>query len=238
MITIYSILNTNNKKRYIGISSDFKNRKRIHVWAMKNNKHRNLKLQRSVNRHGIESFDFEVLEELENDDRMNALMKENEYINKFNSYNNGYNQSEGFEFSFLYKESLETKLKRRRLMSGNTYWLGKKHTEETKEKIGNVHRGKTVSDETKKKLSNSRKGKFIGEDNSFYGKNHSQKTRETIRRKQVEFRGTKVKCVETGKVFDSISECSREMNCDRRNIRKVCDGVCKSTKGYSFELCN
>ena len=234
MITIYSIVNTIDNKRYVGISSDYKNRKRLHIWGMKNGKHKNIKIKRAVNKYGFDNFVFEVLEELESEDRMLALEKEHHYINKYNSYHKGYNQSEGFESSFLYKESKETKEKRRKLMKGNTYWLGRKHTEETKKKIGLIHKGKVVSAETRFKTSESRKGMMKGEDNPFYGKKHNEKTKEIIRAKLTASKGTKVQCVETGQIFNSISECAKTLNCDRRNIRRVCEGVCKQTKGYTF----
>ena len=41
----------------------------------------------------------------------------------------------------------------------NTNWLGKKHTENTKEKISNSNKGKPKSEEHKRKLSESNKGK-------------------------------------------------------------------------------
>ncbi len=40
---------------------------------------------------------------------------------------------------------------------GKQYWLGKKHTEETKRKIGLGNKGKTFSDKTRKLMSISRK---------------------------------------------------------------------------------
>lgn len=234
MITIYSIRNTANNKRYIGISSDYPNRKRIHIWGMKNGRHKNLKLQRAVDKYGFDAFQFEVIEELNDDDRLLALTKEHEFIRKYDSYYNGYNQSEGFEFSFLYKESEETREKRRKMMRGNSYWLGRKHTEEVKRKIGLVHKNKKVSEETRLKMSKARKGKLMGEDNPFYGKSHNAQTKDIIKAKLTEKKGTKVMCIETNQIFDSISECAKELNCDRRNIRRVCEGVYKQTKGYTF----
>ena len=38
-------------------------------------------------------------------------------------------------------------------------WYGKKHTEEAKRLIGEVHTGKTVSEETRQKMSEAQKGK-------------------------------------------------------------------------------
>ncbi len=73
-------------------------------------------------------------------------------------------------------------------------WYGKKHTEETKQKIGDGNRGKDVSEETREKLRNLRLNKptseetkekislsMIGEKNHFYGKHHTEETKEKMR---------------------------------------------------------
>lgn len=54
---------------------------------------------------------------------------------------------------------------------------GKKHTEESKGKIGKIHLGKIISEESRKKMSLAKKGKFIGENNPMFGKHHSLETR-------------------------------------------------------------
>jgi molecular chaperone DnaK (HSP70) len=41
---------------------------------------------------------------------------------------------------------------------------GRKHSEETKKKIGKVHKGKKVSEETRKKMSKAHKGKKLSEE--------------------------------------------------------------------------
>ena len=51
---------------------------------------------------------------------------------------------------------------------------------------------------------------------------------------------SKVKCIETGKVFNSIAECAREMSdknikLNPSNISAVCTGKVKTHKGYHFE---
>lgn len=59
--------------------------------------------------------------------------------------------SYGADGSNLSQITDDTREKHRQKMFGNTYWLGRKHTEETKKKIGDVHRGKTVKASTRKK---------------------------------------------------------------------------------------
>lgn len=234
MLVVYSITNKINNKRYIGITSNFYERKRVHLWGMKTLKHKNTKLLNAVKKYGFENFDIEILENIEGD-KLDALIRENYYINYYDSYKNGYNQSEGFESSFLQNPSEETRNKHRNYMLGNQYWLGKKHTEETKKKISAIHKGKILSKETKEKISKTRKArkeKFCGENNPFYGKTHSKETMNKIKEKT----GKKVMCIETGEAFKSLSECAEKMNCDRRNIQRVCIGKYKQTKGYTFKF--
>lgn len=68
--------------------------------------------------------------------------------------------SYGADGSNLSQITDDTREKHRQKMFGNTYWLGRKHTEETKKKIGDVHRGKTVKASTRKKLSEKAKEKI------------------------------------------------------------------------------
>ena len=58
--------------------------------------------------------------------------------------------------------------------------FGKKHSEETKEKIKKSKLGKKRSIETKLKISESRKGKYTGENNPNYGKHMSEDVKAKI----------------------------------------------------------
>lgn len=59
---IYQIRNISNGKRYVGSSVDLKRRQRDHFGKLRNNSHYNPILQNAFNKHGEESFVFEVLE--------------------------------------------------------------------------------------------------------------------------------------------------------------------------------
>ncbi|MGG3233248.1 NUMOD3 domain-containing DNA-binding protein [Priestia flexa] len=231
-VVIYSITNLINDKRYIGISQEFEDRKRNHLWHLRNNKHGNEKLQNAFNKYGENNFDFEILDEIETDDRMKILRLENSYIIKYDSFVNGYNKSEGFEGSTLTVRSEKWYKIMSERMKGNTYWLGRKQSEEHIAKRTRVHKGKVLTNETRKKISEARMGKYKGEENPFYGKTHTDETKKTIAKKL----GKRIRCVDTGEVFQSVSECAKVMNLDRRNIQKVCVGKSKTSKGFRFEF--
>ena len=59
---IYKIINIINNKIYVGSAKNISGRWRTHKWALLRNKHYNRYLQRSVNKYGFISFNFEVLE--------------------------------------------------------------------------------------------------------------------------------------------------------------------------------
>lgn len=150
-LKIYSITNKINNKKYIGVTKDLDTRKRKHFWELKNNRHSNEKLQRDYNVFGASAFEVEILEELKYATKKEGFKKEVFYIGKYNSCDDGYNMSYGADGSNLSQITDDTREKHRQEMLGNTYWLGRKHTEETKKKIGDVHRGKTVKASTRKK---------------------------------------------------------------------------------------
>lgn len=84
---------------------------------------------------------------------------------------------------------------------------GKHHTEETKNKLREIRKGKKLSDETKNKISESLKGK----------KN---------------YRSKKVICLETGEIFASANEASKQLMIN--NISIVCNKKIKQTKNLTF----
>ena len=49
-------------------------------------------------------------------------------------------------------------------------------------------------------------------------------------------RYTKIRVVETGDIFGSILECSKELGCDRTSISKCLSGRLDHVKGYHFEV--
>lgn len=48
-------------------------------------------------------------------------------------------------------------------------------------------------------------------------------------------KGKKVKCLETGKIYDNMSDAAMEIGCSHDLISAVCRGVCKTAKGFHFE---
>ena len=126
---IYKITNTVTGKFYIGSAVNIKRRWAEHRSQLGANKHGNRHLQNSWNKHGEDSFTFEVLECCEKE---RLIEREQFYID---------NEKPAYNISPT---------------AGNT--LGVKRTDETKRKISEAKKGKVRSDETKRKMSEAKKG--------------------------------------------------------------------------------
>ena len=66
-----------------------------------------------------------------------------------------------------------------------------------------------------------------------YKKGHSEETKEKMRKSSPNKK--KVLCVETGIIYESASEASRQTGIWSVNIRRVCKGKVKSAGGYSWK---
>lgn len=97
MYYIYKIENLKNGKKYIGLTNNINRRRARHFTDLKGNRHDNKFLQKEYNIYGKESFSFSIEFEGNVDSKI-ISDKEVEYIKKYDSYKNGYNQNEGGNF--------------------------------------------------------------------------------------------------------------------------------------------
>jgi hypothetical protein len=78
----------------------FSCRKRCHLTNLQKNKHHSYKLQNSWNKHGEESFKFEIIEQCNRD---HILHREQYWIDYYDSFKNGYNSTVGGDGRTIYK---------------------------------------------------------------------------------------------------------------------------------------
>ncbi len=94
------------------------------------------------------------------------------------------------------KGKLRTKALERDVSGERNPMYGKTHTEEARAKISEAHKKENLSEETLAKMSDAQKGKKAspetkaklsasrkGEKNHFYGKHHSEATKQILREK-------------------------------------------------------
>ena len=91
---IYFIINQETNQRYVGQTTNFSRRKSEHLTKLRENRHPNLKLQNAFNFYGENNF---VIEKIKFDNISKTELDEQEkfYIKKYNSYEDGYNLTEG-----------------------------------------------------------------------------------------------------------------------------------------------
>lgn len=99
MIGIYKYQNKINGHIYIGQSVDINQRQKNHKSSAYNEKANdyNSQFHQAIRKYGIENFDFEIIAELSPEEYTPELLNELEkfFIKYYNSYEDGYNASEG-----------------------------------------------------------------------------------------------------------------------------------------------
>lgn len=156
MKCIYKIENITTGEFYIGGTMDFQRRRNNHLCSLRNNKHSTSKLQKSFNTHGESSFAFSIIEECEND----LVEREQHYLNTLlptlNALKKAYFVCGEKHPRFGKGHSDEAIEKIKKARSRQII----KHSEETKNKIGAKHKGKTLSIEHLDKLAKINLGRI------------------------------------------------------------------------------
>lgn len=178
---VYMILNVVNNKCYVGSSYNVLGRLTAHEKNLMKNRHRNSKLQSAYNKYGKKSFQFLILQFVNKIE--NLLVREQYYIDYYDSCDFGYNLSPDATSTLGVKLSKITRKRMSESRSGELHHMyGKKHTQESIEKmksscVGRIpwNKGKTgiYSNEYRAKLSISHLGKTSG----MKGKKHTEESK-------------------------------------------------------------
>jgi group I intron endonuclease len=200
---IYKITNSINGKVYIGSAVNIKQRWFLHTSTLDRGIHCNVHLQRSWNKFGKNNFDFSVIENCKPE---LLIAREQYHLDEYRSHSKVYNicQTAGSIAGVKFSEESKMKISDATRGTNNPFY-GKVHTEETKEKIGNLaklrmidktkhpmfskhhtadakkklsiaHTGMTATEQTRQKMSAAQSGI----NNGFYGKRHSEATKAKI----------------------------------------------------------
>ena len=139
IFSIYIATNNVNGKSYIGFDSYWPRRKSVHISTSK--KTPKTHFHKALSKYGSCNFTWTVLYQSKDKEHTLSVM-ENHFITSFNTFNEGYNETLGGEGTL-----------------GKRSWLGRKHTNETRQKMSDSAKGKTRSKEHQDKLSASLKGR-------------------------------------------------------------------------------
>lgn len=109
-------------------------------------------------------------------------------------------------------------------------------TDEQKERLRLSHIGKGTG------VDNPMFGK-TGELNPFYGKKHTQEVRkkmsERAKQRNVTYgrnpRARRVRCLNTGEIFDSVKEAAERYGLSRTGVNNCCTGYRNSCNGFRWE---
>ena len=146
-----------NNKIYIGQSQNIKKRIAIHKQHLRGDYHTNSYLQNAWNKTKEENFRFETLLYMYIGPQLNDI--ETKLIEMVMRRNQAYNLAKDATAPMRgRKHTKEAKHKISIGLRENKHRLGIPHTEETKRKIGMAGIGRKQSDETKQKRVNSRLG--------------------------------------------------------------------------------
>lgn len=190
---VYGFINEITGELYIGSAVDLFKRFKEHVFTNKTN----IRLKRSIEKYGIESFSFIIFAYHEGD-KSSITLLETKYL-----------QSMDTMLLFNFKETA-------------TSMIGYKHTEEALQKMrermsGDKHPmfGKGHTDEAKAKISVA----TSGERNPMFGKGHTDITKAIIKEKKslgmVEVIDKYTKSIQ---IFSDASEAAKALNVHKTTV--------------------
>lgn len=165
---IYKATNKISGKSYIGQTiQSLSKRKSNHVMDAELYRD-NMYFHKAIRKYGRNNFEWEILFECYTIDELNK--KEIHFIEKYKTFTDGYNLTIGGEGVPGRSGELAA-------------MYGKKHTDESKRKIGNAHKGLRHSKEAKIKMSKAKKGKKLSESHKRNLRN-IQRGKDNIRSKK------------------------------------------------------
>jgi group I intron endonuclease len=228
-----------NGKVYVGITSQ----KPENRWKNGKKYAYNQLVGRAIEKYGWDAIRHDVL--FDGLTETEAKNKEIELIKQYNSQNRkyGYNLTAGGDGMTGFKTYESTKKK---LSEINT---GKQHTEESRRKMSEAHKGekaywygKQFPDYMRKKISEGKKGKKTGEDAYWYGKVIPESVRRKMSQNHADVSGAnnpKARAVvmldKAGKLvrsFQTVKEAAEYKNCNVCSIRRYCTGAHNDRSGY------
>lgn len=213
---IYLLTDNRNGKQYVG----------KHIGTDTNYFSGGIIPNRIAKKYGKDIFTKIILEENIIDENLLSI-KEKEYIEKYNTFNNGYNLSKGGDGggSWLVKKTNEERGRISNIKREKN--LGRKFSKETLEKMSLAKKGIPLTEEHKKNISISQSG----EKHPWFGRNHSDDSKRKISEKRKGIKNPKhsdfmkknnprnLSVSINSRIFDSIQQASDLLNLPRHVVK-------------------
>lgn len=208
MYTVYHF-ELPNKKKYVGLTG-IEPEKR---WKNGLGYYLNEELYFDILAFGWDNIEKFI--DLETEDLEEAKQHEEKLINMYDSINNGYNHVRGGIYGMT--EEIREKISKSNLGKAGCF-LGREHSEYTKKKISQANSGRPRTENQMEafRLVREKHNMFRGADNP---------------------KAKRVRCVETGEVFDTLTEACQKYNTETSHMSKVCKKMVgyKTIHGLHFE---
>lgn len=217
MIGIYKITSP-TKRIYIGQSINIERRFKSYIKMYVKNQGQT-RLYRSFLKYGVDNHKFELVCEC-NESELNN--HERYYQELFNCLDNGLNCRLTKTNDRSGKVSKETIIKMSIAQTGNKIWLGKKHTQETKDKISLANKGKKHSEEVNK--SKGRKGRESNR-KGIFSENHPR----SVKVLQFDLNNNLIK------EWNCLMDIKRELNFHIGNVSSCLKGNLKTYKKFIWK---
>lgn len=209
---IYKATNVATGEVYIGATT-ISLHERINDHYNKATKNCGHKFQNAIREYGFESFIWEQIDTGINTDEL--ALKEKYYIQKFDSFNNGYNSDRGGGFKkTIYQYNLTGELK------------------STFQSLEEASKSSSISEES---ISHACVGDRKTSNGFYWTYTYTFDLKEDIRKKKViqyDFEG------KTLNVFDSIAEASKATEINKSSIAKCCRGERKKAGNFIWKFIN
>lgn len=209
---IYKSTNTINGQVCIGATTQKLN-ERIKDHICKSNKDYGHKFQKAILEYGIENFTWEQIDTAQDPNEL--ALKESNYIEKFDTVNNGYNSNRGGGFKkLIYQFSFAGEL------------------ESTFQSLEEASKSSSISEES---ISHACVGDRKTSNGFYWTYTSTFDLKEDIRKKKViqyDLAGEKIN------VFDSIAEASKSTEINNSSIAKCCRGERNKAGGFIWRTKN
>jgi len=213
-VGIYKIINKINGKYYVGSSKNIDGnfgRWYKHKYYLNKNKHPNSHLQNAWNAYGENNFEWTIVDFCEESD---LLKIEQKYLDDVKL-----NRNLCYNKTFL---------------ASRVEW-----TDEMKQKISKLHKGKQLSENHKQILKNKRL-KMIGKNAPNYGNRHSDETKNIYSKQRKGFKNPSYdetvyileNQVTKNIIKDTMYNLRQKYNLNRKCLSQLINGHIKSYRGF------